>query len=64
MNTKTELNQNFEYRNDPAFHKAFFRDFFICVAIGFSASIGLIFAVLNADRIDAFFAEVIKAIFL
>lgn len=64
MNPRTELDFIFEGKDDPSFTKAFYRDFWICVAIGFSASIGLIFAVLNADVIDKMMVDLLKSIFI
>lgn len=65
MNTKaTELDHVFETKDDPEFTRSFRRDFLICVGIGFMATIGLIWVVINAERIDHFISHVIKDIFI
>lgn len=62
-NTKsTEL--DFTEKDHPEFTVYFWKNFLIAVGIGFSATIGLIVGVVNADVIDNFFSEILKAIFL
>lgn len=63
----TDLSRNdseWEYQDDPVFAQRFRRDILICVGIGFLATIGLIAVVVNADAIDNWFSEVLKAIFI
>lgn len=62
-NIKTELDFNTE-KDDPEFTVRFRRDISLCIGIGFFSTIGLLVAVINADKIDAFFSEVLKMIFL
>lgn len=64
MKTKTELCEIFEAKDDPDFTRTFRRDISICIAIGFFSTIGLIALVVNAERIDAFFSELVKMMFI
>lgn len=72
MNThnlhSTDIDRNQETKNDAAFTKSFYRGFIFAVAVGFIFSIGLLWAVVNAEEIDRFMSDVIneilKAIFI
>lgn len=51
----TDLSREaFELKSDQSFAKTFYKGFWMSVFIGFSFSLGLILAVLNADIIDSF----------
>lgn len=64
MKSKTELDAIFEMKDDPVFTRSFRRDFMICVAVSCIAVLGVITAIVHADKIDRFFSELVKAIFI
>lgn len=53
-----------EYQDCPEFTRRFFREVSLCIGIGFIMTIGLIWVVVNADKIDNWFSEIVKWIFL
>lgn len=64
MKTKTELCEIFEAKDDEDFTRRFRRDISLCIGIGFCTTIGLLVAVINADKIDAFIGDILKMLFI
>lgn len=64
MNSKIELDHEFEQKDDEAFTRQFRRDFTICIGIGLLGSIGLITFVAHADKIDRIIGEFLKLLFI